>query len=702
MHHITATILLVSSLTLPCVLWAKTSTAENTPSPSLFGALGLNTVPSARHDPEGTIRAFAHAADPYLHSGVSIQLTEPINITLRQSAEVSSINSSPERFYPGVDLKFRLLKETQYIPELSIGLQSATGHRRMAGEYVAISKRYKDFDFTGGMAWGRLGSAAHVKNPFNIFGSHFKKDRDITSEDPNMFEDWFTGEDIGFFGGIEYFTPLDGVSIKADWGADRYVAELTTSDYNKAPPWSLGLNYQATEWNNIGVSVIGGKKIMGQLSFQSPLQRWTGGQKTATIPPHFNAHRYIRLSSADVQSDAAKDGIQLAVENETSSGLHASLTLQPSLSSPPQIGRAIRHMANNASTTTEALSITPQVYGLRGSQINIIRRDIEDALTTKQGSAQEIWYNTEFRPSDKNTKINRSLLPELASGNFSSRSFRLYLDQAISMSEEDSALLYRTSIIASKDVQIGKGGIFGNAVRLNLSDNLHRLRDYRPQSLLPVRSNIDDFADERLSIERSYLGWTYTLQPDVYLALSGGYLEEMYGGAGGEILYRPFGRTYAIGAQSYLAFKRDPLQSLNLGFSGDTLLTAHINAYYEIPGTQTTLKGQIGRYLAEDIGGSVEVSQNFNNGVRLGAFVTATDQADFDLFGSTTHLYSGLKLGIPIGSPRFIPDGSQIRVTAAQLGRDTGQSIDKPIDLYELTETLSYRHLADQWSGILD
>ena len=218
-------------------------TTKGTPtsqqSRNLYGSLGLNTTPSARHDPAGFITATISTSDPYVHGSISAQLSDNFNITLRQSAEVSNITDDPDRFYPGIDLRLKLLNEDTYAPAMTLGLNSAFGHKRFASEYLVASKRYKDLDFSAGIAWGRLGSAAHISNPLSILGSHFDKRRDLSSENPNTMKNWFTGEDIGFFGGVEYFLPafknIDGVSLKADWGADRYIIEQQNIDGFDAP-----------------------------------------------------------------------------------------------------------------------------------------------------------------------------------------------------------------------------------------------------------------------------------------------------------------------------------------------------------------------------------------------------------------------------------------------------------------------------------
>ena len=190
-----------------------------------MGMLGLNTIPNARMDSKGTVRIGASTTDPYLHYFMGFQIAEPLYINLRQTAEISSLIHAEKRLYPGVDFKLRLMKDTRKRPELSFGVQSAFGHKRLSSEYLTFSKRLYNIDYTGGLAWGQLGSAGHIKNPLRGISAHFSKERDYSSEESQSFQNWFTGKEIGFFGGVEYFTPLKGLSIKADYGANRYVSE---------------------------------------------------------------------------------------------------------------------------------------------------------------------------------------------------------------------------------------------------------------------------------------------------------------------------------------------------------------------------------------------------------------------------------------------------------------------------------------------
>ena len=65
------------------------------------------------------------------------------------------------------------------------------------------------------------------------------------------------------------------------------------------------------------------------------------------------------------------------------------------------------------------------------------------------------------------------------------------------------------------------------------------------------------------------------------MKLSAGLFEEMFGGFGGEILYRPFMKNYGIGAELWRVRQRE--YKMLLGFRDYETTTGHINLYYLHP-----------------------------------------------------------------------------------------------------------------------
>ncbi|HPD83351.1 MAG: YjbH domain-containing protein [Alphaproteobacteria bacterium] len=289
----------------------------------------------------------------------------------------------------------------------------------------------------------------------------------------------------------------------------------------------------------------------------------------------------------------------------------------------------------------------------------------------------------------------------LKKNNFT-HAFKFILEQKLSLSESDTGTLYRTSALLEAEKTWPFGIMNGASARANLTNNLSRLNDYRFRAINPIRSDEDLFAARRFGIDRFYATWMKTLGKDTHAALTVGYLEEMYGGFGGEILYRPFKKTLAIGAEGWQTYKRDPLSVLNKNLNPDYSRTGHLNLFYEIPNTNTTAYFKAGKYLRGDVGGSLGLKKLFTNGSSLEGFLTTTNQRGLDILGKTTHLYGGIRFTLPLGNIPYIPDGSEIRFSTGPLARDIGQTLDKPQPLYEATEPISYRQLNQSWNHLLE
>ena len=90
-----------------------------------------------------------------------------------------------------------------------------------------------------------------------------------------------------------------------------------------------------------------------------------------------------------------------------------------------------------------------------------------------------------------------------------------------------------------------------------------------------------------------------------------------------------------------------------------------------------------------------------SNGITLKGSITVTDDNSVDAFHSTRNVQAGLNLSIPLGDFKYVPRGSSAKINTAQMGRDDGALLDKPIDLHDVTEPVSYRNLTHNWQQIL-
>lgn len=689
MRHFRASLLFFCALLSPFAAIAE----EPRRSTTTMGQIGLNNVPSARMDEAGIVRVGVGTLDPYLHSFAGAQITDWMHMGVRQTAEKSSLLSKGDHFYPGLDLKFTLNKEGRYDPEIALGFISAFGHKKTASEYVALSKRYHNWDFTLGIGWGRLAGGGHIRNPLRRVSSHFGDNRSFISEEANSAHDWFTGEDIGFFGGIEYHTPLNGLSLKADWGANPYGVEAKTmTGYDRPADWSLAFNYAPAPWLDAMVGMQGTDKLMARLSFQNNVMDWLVAPFKETSPPTVTR----RPPSSDrekLRGTARDEGIYIGrIRRDGDSALSAHLSLRPHMPLAQQVGRAARHMANHAPNDIDTFYITPMRGKIAGKPIRLLRRDLERAAIDHQGSPEEMWRSNDFS----------ALLDDEPATKFPFLlDFNLALQNDLSLSEDEEEYLYRSALVGRTRADLPAGYFAGVDIKLNIKDNLGKLAP-RISFVDNARSNIDDYTKRRLYLERAYGGWRGQVLPDVFASTIVGAVEEMYLASGNEILYRPFGKTWAIGADAWYAFKRDPSDIWGMNQSSYQQVSGHVNFFYEIPNTDITAYAKVGQFLAGDRGAMIGVQHDFQNGMKLTAFGTATDQADGDAIGGSTHMHGGITLSIPLGHVPYVPQGSEIITRVMPQGRNVGQIIDNPEPLYSVTEPVSYRGTSRSWHRLLD
>lgn len=667
--------------------------ADPTYSPYLMGPLGLNTIPSARMNPQGTIWAGVSTMDPYLHANIGVQIADPLYIGLRQSSEVSALDETPKGFSPGLDLKLRLLTEDRLIPALVVGANSAVGHKRTASEYIALSKRYKGFDFTLGAAWGRMGGAGHISNPLKSLGGHFKKPRAIDGNQQNGPSDWFTGDKIGFFGGVEYFTPWDGWSLKADWGADRYEFERNTFGYNVPAPWSASVVYNHDDFASISIGTQGADKIMGRLHFMS----------LASNSPTAADKEKSEIEKIWDRTDAPEYDPKLSNITQTDTAISADLHLSDKGTTPDQIQNAARYLMSHATAETVYFNITPYRGGIKTKTLSIKIKDFERATYDRDKSGEELWRKTLFQSAAASTDSAATpITPKNKRFDFSGFSYELISEA--SMAHTDSSGILRSSVLTGYRARPLLGFLTsGLRMRLNLQhDNPDGYYESRPEPRRFARHDFGEFADKRISLDHLYVSAQHSLTDSTHIAVTGGYLEEMFGGIGGEILYRPFKSRWALGAEGWWARQRDPFSDLNLDYDSRAgSFTGHINAWYDLPAWDVTLNGKFGRYLGEDIGVTIGASKAFNNGSKITAHTTISQDHDTDRLGGEVNTLAGLSYSVPLGYLSFTPGNSRITVKGEPLGANVGQILDAPIKLYDETRPLSYNHYAETWGDIV-
>ena len=139
----------------------------------VHGGTGLIQTPTSRMLADGDLRLSYTDNDQYRFWSATLQLFPWMQSTVRYTDVRTRLYSPFPGFSgdqtlkdKGIDVKFRLLVESYYLPELSLGFRDFGGTGFFESEFIGLSKRVGNFDFHINMGWGYLGTTSNTANPF--------------------------------------------------------------------------------------------------------------------------------------------------------------------------------------------------------------------------------------------------------------------------------------------------------------------------------------------------------------------------------------------------------------------------------------------------------------------------------------------------------------------------------------------------------
>jgi len=188
--------------------------------------------------------------------------------------------------------------------------------------------------------------------------------------------------------------------------------------------------------------------------------------------------------------------------------------------------------------------------------------------------------------------------------------------------------------------------------------------------------------------------YLFSPYPNVYAKLTGGFLERMFGGVGGEVLWRPPNSRLSWGVEAFYARQRG-FETL-FSFQDYDVITGHASVYWDTPYNDWNVALHAGRYLAGDLGATLELQRRFPNGWQIGAFATLTD-VPFDEFGEGS-FDKGLTLSIPLDWGLSNDTRSRGNLTIRPVQRDGGARLSVPRRLFGMTESTSRSDVSAQWN----
>lgn len=620
---------------LAAILVTAPAIADDT-RPNQLGQSGLIHMPDGRVADDGTLRFGVGNMEPYGAVWGSITLVPWLEVNGR----FTRINGVPA-FGPtgfgdikdkAFDFKLRLLQESEWLPALAFGRQDFHGTGQFPATYVAASKRFEfddlgRFDLTVGRGNGRIDG--------EFGGLRFRPAWDLP---------------------LAFLLEYDAFDYANDTRARR------TGEVIREGGLGVGVEY-TYGWMTGQLSHQDG--YLGiNFGFSVPLSQRTFAAKTDEPPPVELTRSPLPSGPAMVAEPAILEpmygklhaegfyGVTLLVEGDTllmSAGSFRYSTIGRAAN------RAARVVAAFAPEGIDALELTFIEYNLpiatyRFADLDVYRAWLVGTATPAelQATLSIAYVNDDdwdrlmldgidypaVRPAveDEGGIFNRGgVLSSFALSYYhpSAGTFRLVpFKLGFVFNDPGGVLKYDIFSSLQYSLRFDHEWYLGASVDVRLAENISDSIS-NSNSLLPrVRSDVPEYAREggTARIGSIMVGYQAQVADRTYVWLTGGILEQMFSGFGGEVLYMPERGNWAVDLHAYAVRQRD--FEGYFGHKDYETVTALAGVHYRIPKVGLTLTARGGRFLAGDSGVRFEFKRRFLSGFEMGAWYTVTDAND--------------------------------------------------------------------------
>lgn len=666
-----------------------------------FGGIGLLQMPTARMADEGELSFTASRIYPYTHYNFMLQPLPWMEATFRYT-DVSNLLYGSVAFSghqklkdKSIDLKVRLWDETRYLPAVSVGGRDIAGTGLFSGEYVVATKRMGPLDLSLGLGWGNVGARGNLGNPFGWIYSGFNQRAGNTNQQGGEFNvfSYFRGP-TALFGGVEYQTPLDWLRLKLEVDGNNYQHEAHKNNQVQRTPVNVAALFRVNHNVDITIGYERGDTVMASLSLHANLAQHKPPEKIfdpAPEPLHAQpAASFVPAAGASVPGPKSLEQVDW-VELSHALNVNAGITVrsigqrgsdlvihgeqQRYFYSAKAVGRAARILDNRLDSRFDWFTVDSESYGLPMVEYTLHRLRFVDLLDHRIDLA------TFKRSIEQDKPLSQ---PEQTLYTATPKKFDAGMSVAYkqSLGGPNAFVLYQITADGSASYHFAPNLWWDGLLSVNLLNNYDKFT-YTAASLLPrVRTNIREYlTTSDIVMPNFQLTGTHRLGPDLFGLAYAGMLESMYAGVGGEVLYRPFGERWAVGMDLNWVRQR--------GFSQDfalrryRIVTGQASLYMDTGFHDVTVALSAGRYLAGDIGMTLDISREFANGTRMGAYATLTNKS-----GKATGEGSfdkGIYFSIPFDL--LLPRSSRNTATFMwePLLRDGGARLNRRYTLYNMT-----------------
>jgi exopolysaccharide biosynthesis protein YbjH len=344
------------------------------------------------------------------------------------------------------------------------------------------------------------------------------------------------------------------------------------------------------------------------------------------------------------------------------------------------IERLTRLLMQYAPPRIERFRLIATAFGQPVQEFNILRGPVEQ-LKSQEG--EDVTVLSSSAASIQRPGFNHPILDK--SQKFPQFSWSAFPQFRQQLFDPNNPFGVQVVAAVAANIIVAPGLSLRGEAETSLFDtfNTSRVSD----SVLPhVRTDfVNYFTRGKNGIDNLEASYNFRLRPDVFAVARIGYLESMFAGAGGEVLWRPEGARWALGVDAFEVYQRGFDRLLDLQKYHQ--FTGHISLYYASPWYDLNFQLRAGQYLAGDRGFTFQMTRRFSTGVEIGAFLTRTN-VSAERFGEGS-FDKGIFLRIPLSWIAPMETQNEIGMILRPVQRDGGQALAGDAILYEETRSTS-------------
>ena len=658
------------------------------PSANNWGNVGLIQTPTARMRTEGHVGVTFHWFYPYQSFNVMFQPFSWMEMGFRYIDVENRLYSDNLQFSgtlpykdKSLDLKLRAVREDAYWPEVAVGWRDMAGTGLFSSEYVVASKRFGRMDVSGGLAWGYMGGRANLSNPFSqLLGHKYDARVNVVGEGGNFSPGiWFRGKPA-LMGGVEYQSPWNLV-FKAEWDGNNYQHQPQDNNLPQTSPINWGVVYRARPGFDVAAGFERGQRFTFGITIYTDMAGLNTPKATDPALPAFRASR--PTASPDWQRTAAD-------------------VSQHTLWQVPQMYRRDNTVVVQAERSyhtyaedrlNKAVAVLHRDAPEDVTQFEVHHRNVGQVLAV-EAVDRDAWVQNQMQPPrtqepPKVTPVSYDIAPAPAQPLLKQDWVKAKFEPGLDLMQTlggPNGYLYQFSASGNMMLDLPWNLKSNGTLRMRINDNYDQFTTPGWSYMQPVRTNIREYLrTSRVTLDNLSVSKTERLGRNWYAAIYGGMFEPMFGGVGGEVLYRQPGSPWAVSMD--LNHVKQRVYEQNFHFQDYAVNTGHITGHWITPWEGVHAALSVGQYLAKDRGATLSMTKTFNNGSSITGFASKTN-VPAAVFGEGS-FDKGILWTIPFDA--FLTSSSRFNAGFGwrPLIRDGAAKVQRPVDLFAETTWLS-------------